>query len=189
MIYIIYRTRLGGHSCVRANDRTSANHHHLGNPLSGFLKSEMKIGVNKTHSTEFLRDSSASDCQKMTGLPNTLQSVSSSSRIYHLHCKLIRRTVEPRRWTLPRPSPARPVSPTIAIMDRPTVNLRRRGDPIDRLMKKYRTVVGSHGAALRPTGAAARCGGRTFYSNSILLFLFGRDLRMRRPRSALTSGC
>lgn len=149
----------------------------------------MKIGVNKTRSTEFLRDSSASECQKMTGLPNTLQSVSSSSGIYRLHCKLIRRTVEPRRWTLPRPSPARPVSPTIAIMDRPTVNLRRRGDPIDRLMKKYRAVVGSHGAALRPTSAAARCGGRTFYSNSILLFLFGRDLRMRRPRSALTSGC
>lgn len=107
----------------------------------------------------------------------TLQSVSLSLAIYRLHCELIRRA---------SPLDVAAVESGIAD-DRPTVNLRRRGDPIDRLMKKYRAVLGSHGAALRLAGR--RCGGRTFYSNSILLFLFGRDLRMRRPRSALTSGC
>lgn len=141
--------------------------------------SEMKIGVNKTCSTEFLQDSSASECRKMTGLreKHSNQCRCRQQSIASLHCEVIRRA-----------SPLDVVAVESGIADdRPTVNLRRRGDPIDRLMKKYRAVLGSHGAALRLAGR--RCGGRTFYSNSILLFLFGRDLRMRRPRSALTSGC
>lgn len=135
--------------------------------------SEMKIGVNKTCSTEFLQDSSASECQKMTGLPEKRSN----------QCRCRQQSIAS---IVNYKTGLAAVESGIAD-DRPTVNLRRRGEPIDRLMKKYRAVLGSHGAALRPAGR--RCGGRTFYSNSILLFLFGRDLRMRRPRSALTSGC
>lgn len=120
----------------------------------------------------------------------TLQSVSLSLAIYRLHCALIRRAT---------PLNVAAVESGIAD-DRPTVNLRRRGDPIDRLMKKYRAVLGSHGAALRLGRPAVRWADILFKFNSFV-FVWPRsahapptvrvDLRLLicAPRVQVSSQC